>query len=57
MALDFDLCCTTRLLYYDMELEKRRLEAMSGGALANAVGGAMGGGGGITVDRSKAEYW
>ena len=40
IAFDFDLTCTTRLLYYDMELEKNRLDAMSGGAISQAMGGS-----------------
>ena len=39
IALDFDLACTARLQIYDAEREKLRLEAMSGGLLANALAG------------------
>lgn len=38
LALDFDLACATRLLFYDQELEKIRLQAMSGGTFAKAFG-------------------
>jgi hypothetical protein len=41
LALDFDLACATRLLFYDQELEKVRLEAMSGGAFTRAFGGGQ----------------
>lgn len=37
-AFDFRLCATARLLIYDTEREERRIEAMSGGLLANALG-------------------
>lgn len=51
MALDFDLACTTRLLYFDMELEKNRLEAMSGGAVTRGLGGNG------RTSGPQAEYW
>lgn len=38
MALDFDLTCTTRLRFYDAELEQLRLEAMSVGTLGRTLG-------------------
>lgn len=38
LALDFDLACATRLLFYDQELERVRLEAMSGGSFAREFG-------------------
>lgn len=40
--MDLDLTCTARLEVYDLEREKRQLEAMSGGLLANAFGGTTG---------------
>jgi len=33
LAYDFDRCCNIRLQIYDIENEKRRLEAMSMGGL------------------------
>jgi hypothetical protein len=39
VALDFDLCCTTRLWYYDIEKEKRLAEMMGLAPIANAFGG------------------
>lgn len=38
LALDFDLACTTRLLFFDQEHEKRQLEAMTGMSLEKALG-------------------
>ena len=37
-AFDFDLTANERLIYYDLELEKIRIEASSGGALGKALG-------------------
>ena len=50
VALDFDLTCTARLQVYDMERERRQVEAMGIGALTSAFGGGSGG----MVDRSNA---
>jgi hypothetical protein len=40
VCLDFDLACSTRLFFYDLELEKRRLEAAGGAMLGKALGGS-----------------
>lgn len=42
LALGFDLTSTARLEIYDMEREKRQLEASSGGLLMNALQGQSG---------------
>jgi hypothetical protein len=47
-ALDFDMTCTTRLLLYDAEREKRQLEALSMGTMSKALGTSK-----VTVDRSN----
>lgn len=43
VALDFDLACATRLFFYDGNLEKLRLDAMTMGQFSKAMtgGGTM----------------
>jgi hypothetical protein len=36
-ALDFDFRCTAELIDYDAEKEKRLIEALSAGAMMNAI--------------------
>jgi hypothetical protein len=38
LALDFDRCCNISLRIHDLEVEKRRLEAMSLGSVAPMFG-------------------
>lgn len=42
-ALDFDLACTSRLLLFDAEKEKRMIEAMAAGAAMNTMQGMTAG--------------
>lgn len=39
LAFDFDRCANARLQIYDVEKEKRAIEAMAGGAIGNVLGG------------------
>jgi hypothetical protein len=39
VALDFDLACTVRLLYFDNEQETRKIEALWGGKAAKPQAG------------------
>ncbi len=51
LALDFDLCATTRLWFYDLDKEKRMAEMMGMGAINKAFGSAP-----SNFDTSKAAY-
>ena len=42
LAFDFDLCCTTRMMFLDQAKEKIRLDAMTMGAYSKALGGVGG---------------
>lgn len=46
LAFDFDRSCNLRLQIYDAEMEKRRLEAMSMGAVSSVMGSPQ-----VKVDR------
>jgi hypothetical protein len=51
-AFDFDLTANERLIYYDLELEKMRLEVSSGGALGKALGGGT-----APQNNHTVEHW
>ena len=51
-AFDFDLTANERLIYYDLEMEKMRLEASSGGALGKALGGGT-----APQNNHTVEHW
>ena len=51
-AFDFDLTANERLIYYDLEMEKIRVEASSGGALGKALGGGT-----APQNNHTVEHW
>ena len=52
-ALDFDLAATARLLFFDLDREKRLTEASIMNHMAEAMGEKVN----VTFDRTKAEMW
>lgn len=41
LCLDFDLCCTTRLLFYDLNKDKTMYEALGVGTLNKTMGASI----------------
>ena len=52
-ALDFDLACTARLLFFDLDREKRLAEASIMNHMAEVMGEKVN----LNFDRTRAEMW